>query len=148
MNLKTMNSYLRVQAGNHIFAVPVPDVDRVCVPEMITAIPAAPQCIRGAMAIAGSIYVVADLRYLAAGLPAKVDVKSRVVCFVNPVAGAMFSVLVDRVLEIVTVEDDCSASSHQPDQAAWYRKIDGGEIPIFATSAAEIYAATNAACGA
>lgn len=142
-----MNSYLRIQAGNHFFDVPVTDVERVCVPEMITNIPGAPQCIRGAIAISGSVYVVADMRYLADGLPAKVDVKSRVVCFVNPVAGAMFSILVDRVLEIIAAEDVHVTSANQSNQASWYRVIDGGETPLLATSAAEIYAATNAACG-
>ena len=141
-----MNSYLRVQSGNQFFAIPVTDVDRVYVPENITAIPGAPQCIRGAIAIAGSIYVVTDLRYLACGLHANVDVKSRIVCLVNPVAGAMYSLLVDRVLEIVSIDDEMLKPNQHSTQSPWSRKVEGFDGPLLATSAAEIFAATNAAC--
>lgn len=141
-----MNSYLRVQSGNQFFAVPVADVDRVYVPENITSIPGAPVCIRGAISIAGSIYVVADMRHLACGLLANVDVKSRIVCLVNPVAGAMFSILVDRVLEIVSIGDEQLQSSERDSTYSWYRRVNSIDTPLFVTSAAEIYAATNASC--
>ena len=140
-----MNSYLRVQSGNQFFAVPVADVDRVYVPENITSIPGAPVCIRGAISIAGSIYVVADMRHLACGLLANVDVKSRIVCLVNPVAGAMFSILVDRVLEIVSIDEQLQ-SSERDSTYSWHRRVNSIDTPLFVTSAAEIYAATNASC--
>lgn len=142
----SMNRYLRVQSGSMFFALPIEDVDRVYVPKNITPIPGAPACIRGAIAVADSIFVVADMRHLSCGIAAKIDVKSRVVCLANPVAGAMFSILVDRVLEIVSLDFEATSLVKANRHDGWYREVNDSGTKLCVTSAADIYAATNNSC--
>lgn len=139
---------VRVHSGEHTFAIPCEDVDRtVALSTMnLTGLPGASDVLKGALSVGGTIYVVSDLKKLCGGLPSRIDVKSRAICLVNPVAGAMFAILVDRVIDII----DCDMSTASPrdrlDLAPWTTPLRFGSETVHLFSARDIYEATHAAC--
>ncbi len=91
--------------SDRIFGVDILDVKEINSTAEFTPIFHAPKEIRGYVNIRGQIHLILDLRQLLGYNPAVTDSDSRLVLF-KPGAGENFGVLVDRIGDVVSVEED------------------------------------------
>lgn len=146
LNDQSATRCLEVVVGDQSHFVPCSDIDRTVLPNKITPLPGAAPCISGAINVNGSLYVLVDLRQLTAGTSTRITAKSRALCMANPVAGAMYAVLVDRVLGVESVVATSGKQAATPVSPGWAQPVSfQGEARALLTSQA-IYDVTRAAC--
>jgi purine-binding chemotaxis protein CheW len=102
------------QIHDRLFGVDILDVKEVNPETNFTPIFHAPQEVRGNVNIRGQIYLVLDLRLILGFETKPADEKSRVLLFKSEV-GEPFGILVDRIGDVVTVDENQIENRRQTD---------------------------------
>lgn len=100
--------------GRH-YGVDILEVKEINAEVDCTSIFHAPREVRGYVNIRGQIYLILDLSLILGFGPAEVDEGSRVVLF-NAEVGEPFGVLVDRIGDIITVDEEHIEDRRREDQ--------------------------------
>jgi purine-binding chemotaxis protein CheW len=112
-----------VTVGGQLFGIPVLQVQDVLGPQRITRIPLAPAEIAGSLNLRGRIVTAIDVR-VRLGLAQTADAAGRMSVVVDH-AGELYSLLVDQVGEVLTIE--LSACERNPGTLdAFWRDVSAG----------------------
>jgi purine-binding chemotaxis protein CheW len=112
-----------VTVGGQLFGIPVLQVQDVLGPQRITRIPLAPPAIAGSLNLRGRIVTAIDVR-VRLGLAKTADVAGRMSVVVDH-GGELYSLLVDQVGEVLTIE--LSACERNPGTLdAFWRDVSAG----------------------
>ena len=115
LRANTKRQFCTFQIHDRLFGVDILDVKEVNPETHFTPIFHAPREVRGNVNIRGQIYLVLDLRLILGFEAKETDEKSRVVLFKSEV-GEPFGVLVDRIGDVVTVEENQIENRRKTDQ--------------------------------
>lgn len=102
--------------GGHLCGVDILDVKEVYPEAVFTNVHHAPEHVRGFVNIRGQIHLVLDLRRILGMEPREVDGRTRLLLF-KPSVGEAFGIVVDRIGDVVEVEEKLIESGRLADDA-------------------------------
>jgi purine-binding chemotaxis protein CheW len=108
---------LRFRLDDAAYAVPVERVREIVRLRPITAVPRAPDAVRGVVSLRGEILQVIDLR-VRLGLPPREPGRAARIVVVHDGDGRVAGVLVDSVSEVLAVAEDAPRSPAPPETRA------------------------------
>ena len=112
-----------VKVGPQLFGIPVLDIEDIIGPQNVTFIPRLSPVIQGALNLRGRIVTAIDMRRRL-GLPASESEKNRMNVVVER-NGDMYSLVVDEVGEVLTLEDH-AREAHPPTMRSSVRDVSTG----------------------
>jgi purine-binding chemotaxis protein CheW len=98
------NEYVTVRLADQLLGIPVLGVHDVLRPQAITPTPLAPDWVAGVLNLRGRIVTAINLR-ARLGLPKRSDADGRGMSIVVEYRGEPYSLLIDRVGEVLTLDD-------------------------------------------
>jgi len=101
-----LTTFVTFMVADHFFGVPVTNVQDILTPETIARVPLGPPEVRGLINLRGRIVTVIDMR-VRLSLPAQRTVENPGKCVTVEREGEFYTLLVDGVGDVVTLEDDC-----------------------------------------
>ncbi len=112
----TLRQFCTFTLSDRLFGVDILDVKEINSTAEITPVFHAPKEIRGYVNIRGQIHLILDLRRLLGFNPAVIGSDSRLVLF-KPGVGENFGVVVDRIGDVVSVQEDRIEEQNKEDEA-------------------------------
>jgi purine-binding chemotaxis protein CheW len=112
-----------VKVGPQLFGIPVLDIEDIIGPQNVTFIPRASRMIQGALNLRGRIVTAIDMRRRL-GLSETTDDKHRMNVVVER-NGDLYSLVVDEVGEVLTLEDH-AREAHPPTMRSAVRDVSTG----------------------
>jgi purine-binding chemotaxis protein CheW len=107
--------------GERFYGVDILDVREISLQMDINSVPHAPEEVKGLVNIRGEIHLVIDLRVLFHLPPLELDGDSRLIIFKSTIAPP-FGVLVDRVSDVVEVDEKLIEERRKQDQKGDIRR--------------------------
>jgi purine-binding chemotaxis protein CheW len=142
-----MKRYLSFQVGDGRFAVGLPWVSQVLRFENVTAVPLAPQFVEGIINLGGEVVPVISLRARLGLPPVEPNPRHRVL--IAERAGRKYGLLVDKVREILELEDASIAPAASGITGLKAEVLDGiakvGEVLLFILDVERLLAAESPA---
>lgn len=118
------SEYVTVRLANQLLGIPVLGVHDVLRPQAITPTPLAPAWVAGVLNLRGRIVTAINLR-ARLGLPAPADKSIKGMSIVVEYRGEPYSLLIDRVGEVLTL-DDAEMERNPVTLDATWRQISAG----------------------
>jgi purine-binding chemotaxis protein CheW len=137
-NANGSEDFVTITIAGQLFGIPVLTVQDVLSPQQVTCIPLAPPEVAGSLNLRGRIVTAIDVR-TCLGLPPHEDDESRMSVVVE-LGGELYSLLVDTVGEVLSVENDAYENSpvtldpRWRDVSAGIYRLDGQLLVIFDVS--------------
>jgi len=113
---------LTVFLGGQVFGIPTHSIQDVIRPVQMTQVPLAPEHIKGVSNLRGRIMTVIDLRERINEKPADTQKSMNVVVEQK---GEIYSILVDRVGDVIDIEDSKIEPPPESLNAMWRNVLDG-----------------------
>ncbi len=119
--------FVTLYVNNQMFGIPVLQVQDILVPESIARIPLAPPEVAGAINLRGRIVTVINMRRRL-GLP-DLENQKKLMCATVEYGNDLYSLLVDTVGEVLTLEAD-RIESNPTNLGNHWREVSSGVIRL------------------
>jgi chemotaxis signal transduction protein len=113
--------------SGHLYGVDILHVKEVNPEAAFTPVSHSPAEVKGLVNIRGQIHLILDLRRILGFDTKRVDEKSRLVLF-KPVVGESFGILVDRIGDVVEVDEAQIESGRLAEENAAEQRVEGPEL--------------------